>query len=110
MTGPGRDVRCGARLNALQRAAFAGPVTRSIALVPEVDTVYTEPFHISTQLASLDYVSGGRAGWLVAASESAADAAAVGRDLVGSDRPGAGSGGLRSRPAAGCGTRGRTAP
>jgi alkanesulfonate monooxygenase SsuD/methylene tetrahydromethanopterin reductase-like flavin-dependent oxidoreductase (luciferase family) len=77
-----------ARLNALQRAAFAGPITRSIALVPEVDTVYTEPFHISTQLASLDYVSGGRAGWLVAASDSAADAAAVGRDPVGSDRLG----------------------
>ena len=71
-----------ARLNALQRAAFAGPVTRSLALIPEVDTVYTEPFHISTQLASLDYVSGGRAGWLVAASPSAADAAAVGRDTV----------------------------
>jgi alkanesulfonate monooxygenase SsuD/methylene tetrahydromethanopterin reductase-like flavin-dependent oxidoreductase (luciferase family) len=70
------------RLNALQRAAFAGPVTRSLALVPEVDTVYTEPFHVSTQLASLDYVSGGRAGWLVAASTSAADAAAVGRDTA----------------------------
>lgn len=77
-----------ARLNALQRAAFAGPITRSIALIPEVDTVYTEPFHISTQLASLDYVSGGRAGWLVAASESAADAAAVGRDAVRRDRLG----------------------
>jgi len=77
---PGPDTA--ARLNALQRAAFAGPVTRSLALIPEVDTVYTEPFHISTQLASLDYVSGGRAGWLVAASTSAADAAAVGRDTV----------------------------
>ena len=76
------DARAAARLNALQRAAFAGPVTRSLALIPEVDTVYTEPFHISTQLASLDYVSGGRAGWLVAASTSAADAAAVGRETV----------------------------
>jgi alkanesulfonate monooxygenase SsuD/methylene tetrahydromethanopterin reductase-like flavin-dependent oxidoreductase (luciferase family) len=70
------------QLNALQRAAFAGPVTSSIIVVPEVDTVYTEPFHVSTQLASLDYVSGGRAGWLVAASDSAADAAAVGRQTV----------------------------
>lgn len=70
------------RLNALQRAAFAGPVTSSIVLVPEVDTVYTEPFHISTQLASLDYVSGGRAGWLVSASGSAEEAAAVGRSFV----------------------------
>jgi alkanesulfonate monooxygenase SsuD/methylene tetrahydromethanopterin reductase-like flavin-dependent oxidoreductase (luciferase family) len=70
------------RLNALQRAAFAGPVTSSIALVPEVDTVYTEPFHVATQLASLDYVSGGRAGWLVKASDSAGEAAAVGRSVV----------------------------
>lgn len=67
------------RANALQRAAFAGPLTRSIALVPEVDTVYTEPFHISTQLASLDYVSGGRAGWIATAAEAPEAAAAVGR-------------------------------
>ncbi|WP_426227890.1 LLM class flavin-dependent oxidoreductase [Pseudarthrobacter sp. DSP2-3-2b1] len=70
------------RVNALQRAAFAGPVTRSIALVPEVDTVYTEPFHVSTQLASLDYVSGGRAGWIVTAAESPETAAAVGRSSL----------------------------
>lgn len=74
------------RLNALQRAAFAGPLTRSLALIPEVDTVYTEPFHIATQLASLDYVSAGRAGWLVTASPRAADAAAVGREPVSGDR------------------------
>jgi len=70
------------RVNALQRAAFAGPVTRTIALVPEVDTVYTEPFHISTQLASLDYVSGGRAGWIATAAEAPGAAAAVGRSFV----------------------------
>ncbi|UVJ39290.1 LLM class flavin-dependent oxidoreductase [Arthrobacter sp. CJ23] len=70
------------RINALQRAAFAGPVTRSIALVPEVDTVYTEPFHVSTQLASLDYVSGGRAGWIATAEASTEAAAAVGRAPV----------------------------
>lgn len=70
------------RANALQRAAFAGPLTRSIALVPEVDTVYTEPFHTSTQLASLDYVSGGRAGWIVTAAAAPEAAAAVGRSSV----------------------------
>jgi alkanesulfonate monooxygenase SsuD/methylene tetrahydromethanopterin reductase-like flavin-dependent oxidoreductase (luciferase family) len=73
------------RVNALQRAAYAGPVTRNIALVPEVDTVYTEPFHISTQLASLDYVSGGRAGWIATAAESPEAATAVGRSLVQGD-------------------------
>jgi alkanesulfonate monooxygenase SsuD/methylene tetrahydromethanopterin reductase-like flavin-dependent oxidoreductase (luciferase family) len=70
------------RANALQRAAYAGPVSRTIALVPEVDTVYTEPFHVSTQLATLDYVSGGRAGWIVTATESPEGAAAVGRASV----------------------------
>lgn len=76
------DAPAPGRANALQRAAFAGPVTRTIALVPEVDTVYTEPFHVSTQLASLDYVSGGRAGWIATAAESPEAAAAVGRTSV----------------------------
>ncbi|MGO4189071.1 LLM class flavin-dependent oxidoreductase [Pseudarthrobacter sp. TAF60_1] len=70
------------RANALQRAAYAGPLTRTIALVPEVDTVYTEPFHVSTQLASLDYVAGGRAGWIATAADSPEAAAAVGRTNV----------------------------
>lgn len=73
------------RTNALQRAAYAGPVTRTIALAPEVDTVYTEPFHIATQLASLDYVSGGRAGWIATAAESPEAAAAVGRPSASGD-------------------------
>lgn len=77
-----KDAPEAGRANALQRAAFAGPASRNIAVVPEVDTVYTEPFHISTQLASLDYVSGGRAGWIATAAESPEAAAAVGRSYV----------------------------
>ncbi|WP_416404816.1 LLM class flavin-dependent oxidoreductase [Arthrobacter sp. LFS091] len=80
-----KDAPAAGRVNALQRAAFAGPITRTIAVVPEVDTVYTEPFHISTQLASLDYVSGGRAGWIATAAESPESAAAVGRTSVEGD-------------------------
>ncbi|WP_018763855.1 LLM class flavin-dependent oxidoreductase [Arthrobacter sp. 135MFCol5.1] len=76
------DAPVPARANALQRAAFAGPVTHTIALVPEVDTVYTEPFHVSTQLASLDYVSRGRAGWIATAADAPEAAAAVGRSAV----------------------------
>ncbi|WP_248763608.1 LLM class flavin-dependent oxidoreductase [Pseudarthrobacter sp. SSS035] len=76
------DAPVAGRTNALQRAAYAGPLTRTIALVPEVDTVHTEPFHVSTQLASLDYVSGGRAGWIATAAESPEAAAAVGRRNV----------------------------
>ncbi|MCA4134984.1 LLM class flavin-dependent oxidoreductase [Arthrobacter sp. M4] len=84
--GPVLEGRPAHRLNALQRAAFAGPLTRSIALVPEVDTVYTEPFHVATQLASLDYVSLGRAGWIATAAApgdgGSEAAAAVGRLVV----------------------------
>lgn len=79
----GADI--GGRLDAVQRAAFAGPITHSIILVPEMDTVYTEPFHVATQLASLDYVSGGRAGWLVAAEGTEREGAAVGRGAVEND-------------------------
>jgi alkanesulfonate monooxygenase SsuD/methylene tetrahydromethanopterin reductase-like flavin-dependent oxidoreductase (luciferase family) len=86
----GRSINANGRLNSLQQAAYVAPITRSIALVPEVDTVYTEPFHISTQLASLDYVSRGRAGWLAAANGSdagsAAQAAAVGREPADTER------------------------
>lgn len=80
-----RDSPAEGRLNALQRAAFAGPLTRSLVLIPEVDTAYTEPFHASTQLASLDYVSGGRAGWIATAEDAPAAAAAVGRSYVAGD-------------------------
>ncbi|MET4060187.1 alkanesulfonate monooxygenase SsuD/methylene tetrahydromethanopterin reductase-like flavin-dependent oxidoreductase (luciferase family) [Arthrobacter sp. UYP6] len=73
------------RLDAVHRAAFAAPVSHRIALLPVVDVVYTEPFHVATQLASLDYVSGGRAGWIVSASGTAAEAAAVGRGPVSGD-------------------------
>ncbi len=80
-----KDTPDSGRTNALQRAAFAGPLTRTIAVVPEIDTVYTEPFHVSTQLASLDYVSGGRAGWIATAAVSPEAAAAVGRSFVEGD-------------------------
>jgi alkanesulfonate monooxygenase SsuD/methylene tetrahydromethanopterin reductase-like flavin-dependent oxidoreductase (luciferase family) len=80
-----KDSPAEGRLNALQRAAFAGPLTRSLVLIPEVDTAYTEPFHASTQLASLDYVSGGRAGWIATAEDDPAAAAAVGRSYVAGD-------------------------
>jgi alkanesulfonate monooxygenase SsuD/methylene tetrahydromethanopterin reductase-like flavin-dependent oxidoreductase (luciferase family) len=70
------------RIDAVQRAAFAAAVTRSIGLVPEAGVVYTEPFHVATQLASLDYSSRGRAGWLVSAENTSQEALSVGRELL----------------------------
>lgn len=69
-----------ARLDAIQRAAFVAPLTSAIGLVPEAGTVFTEPFHIATQLASLDFASRGRAGWVATAADDPATAAFYGRD------------------------------
>jgi alkanesulfonate monooxygenase SsuD/methylene tetrahydromethanopterin reductase-like flavin-dependent oxidoreductase (luciferase family) len=62
------------RIGAVERAAFIAASTTTLGIVPTVSTTYTEPFHVSSQLASIDHISVGRAGWLV--GESSADAAA----------------------------------
>jgi len=38
-------------------------VTRSVGLVPAATVTHTEPFHLSKAIATLDFVSQGRAGW-----------------------------------------------
>ncbi|WP_432970963.1 LLM class flavin-dependent oxidoreductase [Dactylosporangium sp. CA-233914] len=59
----GRPELVKGRLDALLIAARIAPVTAGIGLVPTVGVTRTEPFHISTQVATLDYLSRGRAGW-----------------------------------------------
>jgi FMN-dependent oxidoreductase (nitrilotriacetate monooxygenase family) len=54
-------------------AAFAA-VTRHIGLVCTQTTTYDEPFHIARRFASLDVMSGGRAGWNLVTSAQAAEA------------------------------------
>lgn len=71
-----------ARLDAIQRAAYLGPLTHSIGLLPVADAIYTEPFHLATQLSALDSVSAGRGGWIVSGTGNPAEGAAVGRDAV----------------------------
>src|SRR3954471_14335301 len=39
------------------------PVTTHIGLVATATTTYNEPFHVARKYASLDHISGGRAGW-----------------------------------------------
>ena len=48
-------------LDAIVLAARIAPATRGIGIAPVVTTTLTEPFHVSTQIATIDYVSGGRA-------------------------------------------------
>ena len=49
-------------------------VTEHIGLVATASTTYNEPYHIARKFASLDYLSGGRAGWNVVTSASEAEA------------------------------------
>src|ERR1700686_1016813 len=43
-------------------------VTERIGLVATASTTYNEPYHIARKFASLDHISGGRAGWNVVTS------------------------------------------
>lgn len=67
------------RLDALLALARVAPLTTSIGLVPTVTTTHTEPFHTSKNVATLDLVSDGRAGWHVAVSTTDEAARAFGR-------------------------------
>jgi alkanesulfonate monooxygenase SsuD/methylene tetrahydromethanopterin reductase-like flavin-dependent oxidoreductase (luciferase family) len=67
------------RLDAVLIAARIAPLTSHIGIVPTAVTTHTEPFHLSTALATLDYVSEGRAGWRARVSSSASEARHFGR-------------------------------
>ncbi|MFD5328255.1 LLM class flavin-dependent oxidoreductase [Streptomyces sp. NPDC127092] len=67
------------RLDAVLIAARVAPLTRHIGLVPTVVATHTEPFHISKAIATLDYVSTGRAGLRVRVTARPDEAAHFGR-------------------------------
>ncbi|BAX90305.1 LLM class flavin-dependent oxidoreductase [Mycobacterium shigaense] len=50
------------RLDAVLIAARVAPRSRHIGLIPTAIVTHTEPFHVSKSIATLDYVSTGRAG------------------------------------------------
>jgi alkanesulfonate monooxygenase len=43
-------------------------VTSNVGLVATASTTYNEPYHVARKFASLDHISGGRAGWNVVTS------------------------------------------
>ncbi|MDT9686227.1 LLM class flavin-dependent oxidoreductase [Streptomyces sp. TRM76323] len=67
------------RLDAVLVAARVAPLTRHIGLVPTAVVTHTEPFHLSKAIATLDYVSTGRAGLRVQVSARQNEAAHFGR-------------------------------
>lgn len=71
-----------ARVDAVNRASFVAAATSTIGLVPVVETTYAEPFHTSSQLATLDYSSRGRGGWIATRIADPAAARAWGRTVL----------------------------
>jgi alkanesulfonate monooxygenase SsuD/methylene tetrahydromethanopterin reductase-like flavin-dependent oxidoreductase (luciferase family) len=79
-TGPdGRVDRVRGRLDAALIASLIAPHTRHIGLVPTAIPTHTEPFHLASALSTLDFISGGRAGWRPQISARPSDAAHFGR-------------------------------
>lgn len=70
-------------LHPIHVASYLAPLTDTIALLPRTDAVYVEPFHLATQLMSLDHISHGRAGWLLTAETDPTVPATVGRTTLG---------------------------
>ncbi len=50
-------------LEPLMSLAAVAMATRRIGLVATCSTTYTEPYNLARQFATLDHISGGRAGW-----------------------------------------------
>lgn len=68
-------------LDAILLAARLGPLTRRIGILPSAVIALNEPFHLSTAIATLDYVTNGRAGFIPSLPQ--ADTAAAIHHLAG---------------------------
>ncbi len=77
-----RTDRVRGRLDAVLIASRVAPLTSHIGLIPTAITTHTEPFHLSKAIATLDYVSSGRAGIRVQVSASPDAAGHFGRREV----------------------------
>jgi alkanesulfonate monooxygenase SsuD/methylene tetrahydromethanopterin reductase-like flavin-dependent oxidoreductase (luciferase family) len=78
-----RTDRVRGRLDAVLVASRVAPRTTHLGFVPTVTVTHTEPFHISKAVATLDYVSSGRAGVRIQVSARAHEAALIGRRTLG---------------------------
>lgn len=81
---PGRKAaisprRLAGRADAVLTAARIAPATTHIGLIPVATVTHTEPFHVSKAIATLDFVSHGRAGWQPRVNSSEHEAALFGR-------------------------------
>ena len=69
-----------ARLEPITLLAALAGVTRHIGLLATVSASYSEPYNVARMFASLDHLSGGRAGWNVVTSGMDEEAMNYGHD------------------------------
>jgi FMN-dependent oxidoreductase (nitrilotriacetate monooxygenase family) len=82
LTGTG-EFRPPGQLEPLTLLTAIAQYTSRIGLIATVSSSYNEPYNLARRLASVDHVSGGRAGWNIVTSAGADEAANFGLD----DRP-----------------------
>lgn len=70
------------RLDALSVLSRLAPETQRIGLALSKPTTYSEPFHVSREVATLDFISGGRAAWNPTTIASDAEARNFGHDTA----------------------------
>src|SRR6202049_4581618 len=80
MEAPCRSAQYIANFEPLPLLSALSPLTSHIGLVATASTSYNEPFHVARKFASLDHLSGGRAGWNLVTSGQEAEARNFSRD------------------------------
>lgn len=81
ITGTG-EFRPPGQLEPLTLLTALSQTTSRIGLIATVSSTYNEPYDLARRLASVDHVSGGRAGWNIVTSAGANQAANFGLDTV----------------------------
>ncbi|WP_026363268.1 LLM class flavin-dependent oxidoreductase [Methylopila sp. M107] len=75
-----RSARYVAQFEPLTLLAGIAAVTSRIGLIATASSTYNEPYHVARKFASLDHISGGRAGWNLVTSATEAEALNFSRD------------------------------
>lgn len=74
-------IRYVAQFEPLTLLSALAAVTKNIGLIASATTTYHEPYHIARMFASLDHISGGRAGWNLVTSQNEDEAPNFGLDV-----------------------------
>jgi FMN-dependent oxidoreductase (nitrilotriacetate monooxygenase family) len=73
-------IRYVAQFEPLTLLSALAAITTHVGLVASATTTYNEPYHLARKFASLDHISGGRAGWNLVTSQNEDEALLFGLD------------------------------